>query len=188
MGRGHELKWSSNARLPFPNLLLARGSPAQGYGFLMKALKLVALTVLAVVVPGLLAVSIYLISAHSFEAPASAVPRVRGNIASPNPQWSPAPRKSSKPKSEGTGKDVSGPCDEAEHADEARCAAGGVDDGSVSGPDDSSGSGSDNSGSDNSGSGSDSDSSGSDNSGSDEDSSGSGSDGSDELGSSGGDD
>jgi len=174
----------------------------------MKALKLVALTVVAVVVPGLLAASIYLVSAHSFETPASAVPRVRGNIASPNPEWSPGPRKkSAKPKSKGAGKQAPGRCGTAKRAQDPGCTAGGDDDDSVSGPDvfvgsgpDNSGAGSDNSGSNNSGSGEDnsgSNNSGSveDNSGSDEDNSGSGSDDSgsgsddsDDLGSSGGDD
>lgn len=142
----------------------------------MKILKLVALAVVAVVVPGLLAASVFFISAHSFEAPASAVPRVRGNIASPNPQWSPAPRKSSKPKTGGAGGDVSGPCDEVEHADDPRCAAG-------NGPGDSS---SDSEDPDSEESGSED--SGSEDSGSEEDDSGFDPDDSDGPGSSEGDD
>ena len=84
-----------------------------------------ALCVAAIGVPAVLAGSIYLISAHSFETPARAVPRLRGNIATPNPQWSPSPAES--PNSPQNSNDISGPCDEAEHRNDPRCSPGGAD-------------------------------------------------------------
>jgi len=155
----------------------------------MKVLKIAALALAALVLPALLASATYIMSANSLDSPAGAVVRVPRPIASPNPERD---RAEDKPRD-----DISGPCDEAEHADDPRCTGAGdedsgSDDNSGSGSDDSdaddnSGSGSDDSDSDNSGSGSDSSGSGSDGSGSDSDNSGPGSDNSG-SGSSGGDD
>ena len=71
--------------------------------------------------------------------------------------------------------DISGPCDEAEHANDPRCTGAGVI-GDSSGPGERSGRSHDDSGSDNSGPGSDNSGPGSDDSGSGSDGSGSGSD------------
>jgi hypothetical protein len=89
----------------------------------MKVLRVAALSVAAIGVPAVLAGSIYLISAHSFETPARAVPRLRGNIATPNPQWSPSPAESGNSPSQNSN-DISGPCDEAEHRNDPRCSPG----------------------------------------------------------------
>jgi uncharacterized membrane protein YgcG len=154
----------------------------------MKALRIAALALAALVLPALLASATYIMSANSLDSPAGAVVRLPRPIASPNPERD---RLEDKRRD-----DISGPCDEAEHADDPRCTGGGdedsdLDDNSGPGSDDSdadnSGPGSADSDSDNSGPGSDSSGSGSDGSGSGSDNSGSGSDSSG-SGSSGGDD
>jgi hypothetical protein len=155
----------------------------------MKMLKIAAVALGALILPVLLASATYVLSARSLESPAGAVVRVRP-IATPD---------SGRDPDDGQREDISGPCDEAEHANDPRCNGDddrNSDDKSGPGSDDSdsdnSGSGSDDSDSDNSGPGSDNSGSGSDNSGSGSDNSGSGSDssgsGSDGSGESGGDD
>jgi uncharacterized membrane protein YgcG len=152
----------------------------------MKILKIAALALAALVLPALLASATYIMSANSLDSPAGAVVRVRRPIASPNTERDRAEDKRRD--------DISGPCDEAEHADDPRCTGnegGGSDDSSGPGSDDeidvTSSPSPDDSDSDNSGPGSDNSGSGSDNSGSGSDNSGSGSDSSG-SGSSGGDD
>jgi len=140
----------------------------------MKSAKTAALVLAALILPLLLAATTYLISAGSFEAPGGAAIRLENAaLASPRPDRSPSRSKARQQKSE---EDESGPCDEAEHAGDPRCAGGNDDD-------DNSGSGSDDSGSDdsdNSGPGSDDSGGGSDNSGPGSDNSGSGSSGGDD--------
>ncbi|MGH2787691.1 MAG: hypothetical protein ACRDJV_07240 [Actinomycetota bacterium] len=147
----------------------------------MKSAKTAALVLAALILPLLLAATTYLISAGSFEAPGGAAIRLENAaLASPRPDRSPSRPKGSNAGEGKSDKDESGPCDEAEHADDPRCAGGDDDDDD----DDNSGPGSDDSGSDpdsdNSGPGSDNSGSGSDNSGPGSDNSGSGSSGGDD--------
>jgi hypothetical protein len=157
----------------------------------MKKTRIISIVLAAIVLPAALAATTYAIASGSFDSPSEEIRLTQGEIASPRPRPSASP-----------GGDISGPCDEAEHANDPRCTGAGDDrddddgrfdddhddDGDISGPCDEAehandprctGAGDDRHG-DNSGPGSGDDSD--DNSGpgsgddSDDDNSGSGSD------------
>ncbi len=128
--------------------------------------------------PLLLALAVYLASAGTLAEPVSNAAVPAGTIAQPSPN-APSSREAKLKKARGatprstTGREVSGPCDEAEHANDPRCTGTGAGDdrgrgrgrgGDDDGAEDNSGSGSGSDGSggsDSSGNGSGSDSSGS---------------------------
>jgi hypothetical protein len=114
--------------------------------------------------PVALALAVYVASAGSLAEPVEGTQLPSETIARPIPAKKAAKPAPTTPRATQT-EDVSGPCDEAEHANDPRCTGAATDD-----DDDGSGSGSSGSSGDSSGSGSGS----SDSSGGDDDSSGRG--------------
>src|SRR5262249_19802597 len=107
-GRGHESKRCSRHRLPFLHLELAVALHDARYGGHMRALRITLIAAAALAVPALLAFGVHLAAGRSFTAPPPLVARVSTTpIATPAPARQP---------------DVSGPCDEAEHRNDPRCA------------------------------------------------------------------
>jgi hypothetical protein len=84
----------------------------------MRNLRTVLMVLAALAVPALLALGVHLAAGGSLTAPPAAVARVSTEpIAQPSVQ----------PTTTETGGDISGPCDEAEHRNDPRCAPGATD-------------------------------------------------------------
>ncbi len=93
----------------------------------MSRLGLVFAVLLGLGFPAGLALGTYLASAGSLAEPVGEVALPRGAIAEPSPR---APATTGREERSGTtgSVDISGPCDEAEHANDPRCTGGGDDD------------------------------------------------------------
>jgi hypothetical protein len=125
----------------------------------MRNLRTVTMVLAALAVPALLALGVHLAAGSSLTAPPAAVARVSTEpLAQPS---RPVTSSTTTTTTTSTTEDISGPCDEAEHRNDPRCAPGATttttrDDGGNSNRghgSDNSGSGSDNSGSGSSGRG-----------------------------------
>ncbi len=141
--------------LPFLNLVLAGTRGAPRYSETVSKSRVALFVVAALVLPVALVTASYFISARSFATSGGAPAIPSGKIAKP-PAQRPSPKPSASASPSVEGEDLSGPCDEPEHANDPECRAGAVgEDSDDSGRGRSRGSGGDESGRDNSGSGRD---------------------------------